>query len=181
MSNIANEHLNINIPYPIEEEEVFANPPENEMSAEKGHDAEITSLFEVARDKLAKVKANSIKQKRQRVADLAKSREGKIPMDSVCMEIINHLRGLVSVTFIRQCLQEKYKQKRRVENAKKKHKQKPEPESKLDEKLATFPLLTLEDDDNKKKAMVAEIVGSGDHTLIDGNDEDSKDEQHLIY
>jgi hypothetical protein len=182
MINIEDEHLDTHNPSLIEEEEeVFVNPTGNGIGAQQGHDAEVTMLFEEARDKLAKVEANAIKQKSQIVADLAKSlEEKKIPLDTICMEIINQLRGQVSATFIRQYLQEKYKQKTRVENAKKKQKQKPGIESKTDEKLATVTLLNKEDNDNKKKVMVAEIGGSGP-TLIHEDDEDSEDEQAPMY
>jgi hypothetical protein len=38
--------------------------------------------------------------------------------DSICIESVTRLRGKVSSRFICECLDEKYKQKYRVENAK---------------------------------------------------------------
>jgi hypothetical protein len=50
---------------------------------------------------------------------LAKDLEGKIPTDTISVEIVNQLRGRVSQQFIHNCLEMKYKQKHRIENAKK--------------------------------------------------------------
>ena len=65
------------------------------------------------------------KAKREIVQSLAKNLEAKVPQNSICIEIVTQLRGRVFSRFICECLDEKYKQKYRVENAKKEknHKQ----------------------------------------------------------
>jgi len=50
---------------------------------------------------------------------LAKDLEGKVPTDTISIEIVNQLRGRVSERFVHICLDNKYKQKYRAENAKK--------------------------------------------------------------
>ncbi len=55
MKNFEEESGIANNPSSIEEDNVPANPPENVKSAEEKHDAEITRLFDDARDKLEKV------------------------------------------------------------------------------------------------------------------------------
>ncbi len=152
------------------DDDVFANPVEHKMGAEEGHDAEVTRLFVDARDKLEKVEANAIKQKKQIVVDLAKSLEGKIPMDSICMEIINQLRGQVSASFIRQCLDEKYKQKTRVDNARK---QQQKQKVQQDEKLATVTSLNQEDAEDKKEVIVVDVDGR----MSVQEEDESNDEQ----
>jgi len=80
---------------------------------------EISLCFKVAIEKLEKVDAYAKKEKTQIVQDLAKALEGKIPTDRICIEITDRLRNKVSERLIHSCLDEKYKQKRRVENARK--------------------------------------------------------------
>jgi hypothetical protein len=89
----------------------------------ENHDKEISRLFDEARSHLEKIDNNSKQQKKQVIKDLAKSLEEKIQTDIICIEITNQLRGQVSDSFIRQSLDEKYKQKSRVENARKQEKQ----------------------------------------------------------
>jgi hypothetical protein len=55
----------------------------------------------------------------------------KIRTDTICVEIVNQLRGQVSDRFIRECLDEKYKQKVRVENARKQQSKKDKETDKL--------------------------------------------------
>jgi hypothetical protein len=93
------------------------------LTIEANGDDEIFRIFEEARNNLTKVEAESSLKKKQIVVNLAKEIEGKIPMDTICIEIVNQLRGKVSERFIRECLDEKYKQKTRVNNAKKQMKQ----------------------------------------------------------
>lgn len=99
---------------------------------------EVSLLVEDAIGKLDKVDAQAKDQKRQIVVDLAKSLEGKIPTDTICMNMVDQLHGRVSERFIRECLEEKYKQKIRVDNARK---QKRQPESIVDNNLAVIPPL----------------------------------------
>jgi hypothetical protein len=85
-------------------------------------DEEILWLFDDARTKLEKIEGNSKQQKKQVIKDLAKSLEDKIRTDTICIEITNQLRGQISESFVRQSLDDKYKQSHRVENAKKQNK-----------------------------------------------------------
>jgi hypothetical protein len=80
---------------------------------------EISLLFEAAIAKLDRLQVQTNKAKREIVQSLAKDLEGKVPQESICIEIVTQLRGRVSSRFIWECLDEKYKQKYRVENAKK--------------------------------------------------------------
>lgn len=80
---------------------------------------EISLLFEAAKAKLDTLQVQTNKAKREIVQSLAKDLEGKVPQDSVCIEIVTQLSGRVSSRFICECLDEKHKQKHRVENAKK--------------------------------------------------------------
>ncbi len=115
------------------------------------HDEQVTLLFEDARNKLHKVVANSDQQKKKIVEELAKNLEGKIPTDTISMEIVNQLRGQVSEGFVRECLDEKYKQKRRVQNARK---QKRQLESKVNDKLAQVTTLNQDDEEEEKKELI---------------------------
>jgi hypothetical protein len=53
---------------------------------------------------------------------LARDLEGKIPTDEISSEIIHQLHGRVSQRLIHDCLDEKYKKKHRIENARKQKK-----------------------------------------------------------
>ncbi|MFZ0513956.1 MAG: hypothetical protein WAM14_20280 [Candidatus Nitrosopolaris sp.] len=58
------------------------------------------------------------KEKTQIVQDLAKAIEGKIPTDRIAIEIVHQLWGKISERLIHDCLDEKYKEKHRVEDRK---------------------------------------------------------------
>lgn len=64
------------------------------MEPDKDLDKVISLLFEDARNKLEMAEKESEEQlkkkKKQIVADLAKSLEDKIPIDTICIEIVNH-------------------------------------------------------------------------------------------
>lgn len=83
------------------------------------HEEEISLLFENARIKIDEIDKQAKKEKKNIVKDLARDLERKIRPETICIEIINQLRGRVSERFIRECLEDKYKQQFRVENAKK--------------------------------------------------------------
>ncbi len=133
---------------------------------------EISLLVEDAIGKLEKVDAQAEGQKKQIVVDLAKSLEGKIPTDTIFMEIVDKLHGRVSPRFIRECLEEKYKQKARVDNARKQNRQ---PQCKIDNKLAALPPLNA-------------VVGTEGITILDadnlmplsGNNADNKSSATVI-
>jgi hypothetical protein len=91
---------------------------------------------------------------------LAKNLEGKIPTDTISIEIINQLRGQVSERFIRECLDEKYKQKVRVENARKqKYQIRQEEEDKASGKLAAVTPLNQDEEDENKKVIILDTDG----------------------
>lgn len=136
--------------------------------SKKVYKDEVSLLVEDAIGKLDKVDAQAKDQKRQIVIDLAISLEGKIPTDTICMNIVDQLHGRVSERFIRECLEEKYKQKARVDNARK---QKRQTESKIDNKLAALPPLNavVETDE----ITILELDGPMPHSNYDDGDKKS--------
>lgn len=111
-------------------------------------DKELTKLFQEARDVLEKLDANIKREKKQIVVQLAKSLEGLIQIDTICIEIVTQLRGQVSERFIRECLDERYKQKIRIQNARK-QKRKNQLNDKEDFELAELTPLSYENDNSK--------------------------------
>jgi len=111
----------------------------------KDQNAEITLLFEDARDKLDKADKEAGKKKKEIVVELAKNLEGKIPTDTICMKIVERLDGIVSDSLIRDCLCEKYKQEYRRRNAKKQKKK-----HNKEITLAPLPVLNEEEDEEKE-------------------------------
>jgi hypothetical protein len=87
------------------------------ISQREANEQEISLCFQAAIEKLKKVDAYAKKEKTQIVQDLAKNLEGKIPTDRIANEIVHQLHGKASPRLIRRCLDVKYKEKRRVENA----------------------------------------------------------------
>jgi hypothetical protein len=157
---------------------------ENGIINEENSDAEISSLFQDAIVKLEKIKANANQQKKQIVVELAKDLEGKIPTDTICMEIVTQLRGQVSERFVRECLDEKYKQKPRVENARKQKKKQNYGEDKeedIDELAAVAPLnQELENDkiilvEASGQSLVQRDGDSNDKRVLDTNDDSTED------
>lgn len=71
----------------------------------------------------SQIEAEAKKAKSQIVQELARDLVGKIPTDEISSEIIHQLHGRVSQRLIHDCLDEKYKKKHRVENARKKKNQ----------------------------------------------------------
>jgi len=86
---------------------------------EEKFEAETSLLFEDAIEKIEKVDIQANESKKQIIINLAKNLEGRIPTDTISMEIVKQLYGRVSKRFIHQCLDIKYKQKVRVYNARK--------------------------------------------------------------
>jgi hypothetical protein len=120
---------------------------------------EIDFLFDDARKKLAKVDENANELKKDIVKNLAKKLEEKIRLDTICIEIVTQLQGQVSGRFIRECLPEKYKQKSRIENAKKQKKQKQEENNNL---AAVTPL-------DDKEVIIVDAEG---RTFLQGEEDD---------
>lgn len=98
---------------------------------DENHDEKINKLFNDARDELQKVDFDANETKKQIITKLAKDLEGKIPEETISVEIVSQLHDQISERFIRECLPEKYKQKYRVKNAKKQKKKSKQEESKL--------------------------------------------------
>ncbi|MER5174860.1 MAG: hypothetical protein ABJB76_03815 [Candidatus Nitrosocosmicus sp.] len=127
-------------------------------------DAEISFIFEDARNEIDQVKVQAKDQKKKIIIKTAKRLEGKIPTATISMEIVIQLRGKVSERFIRECLDEKYKQKSRVDNAKKqqKHHQQRQKELKLAVVTPLNPEIQKEEkveDDENKQVIILEANG----------------------
>ena len=151
---------------------------------------EIDYLFEEARQELAKVDENAKELKKDIVNKLAKKLEEKIRIDTICIEIVTQLHGDVSERFIRECLPEKYKQKHKVENAKKqKRKQREEynnlaAETPLDNKEVIIvdadgrtSLFQEEEDEQPSKTATDEHLNDKTFTQSSSNTQHLKQEQ----
>ena len=101
---------------------------------------------------------------------MAKDLEGKVPTHTISIEIVNQLRGRVSERFIHECLDDKYKQKYRAENAKKRR-NKEEEKGNQEKNLAAVALLNRE---TKRKIMII-IDKQGRLEVVD--DEKSQNQQ----
>ena len=140
----------------------------------------VLSLCDEARAKLKEVKRdlkykiNSAKheassKKKNIVLNFAKDLENKIRMDIISATIVKQLEDLVSESFIHECLDEKYKQKHKVENAKqqKKKKQLEKEGSNLD----PLPALNQqehkeEEEEEKQKDKVPVMVGADGQSYV---------------
>jgi hypothetical protein len=89
------------------------------ISQPEANEQEISLWVQVAIERLEKVDSDAKEKKTQIVKDLAKNLEGKIPTDRIANEIVHQLHGKVSERLIHSCLEKKYKEKYRVENAQK--------------------------------------------------------------
>ncbi len=79
----------------------------------------IAKLKAEAKKAKSKIKTETKKAKSQTVQEYSVDLMGKIPNDEICSEITRRLDGRVSPRLIRDCLDEKFKKKHRVENARK--------------------------------------------------------------
>jgi len=121
---------------------------------------EISLLFENARINLNKIDDQAKNKKKNIVKDLARDLEGKIPIETICIEIVNQLRSKVSERFIRECLEDRYKQQDKAENAKKqkeRHKSKESYES----VAAHTPLKQEEKYTENNKEIIIVAAGHG--------------------
>lgn len=84
---------------------------------EETTDREITVLCQEAIEQIKKVDTDSDYKKKEIVRKLATDLEGKIQTETICIEVITQLRGHVSESFIRKCLDKKYKDTRHRLNA----------------------------------------------------------------
>jgi hypothetical protein len=135
----------------------------------KEKDTETSLLFEDAIEKLDKIDVQANDSKKQIIINLAKNLEGKIPTDIISMEITDQLRGRVSPSLIRECLDEKYKVKFRVENAKK---QKPRSQR----ELSLAPVVALNQQKELEEVTEQETIEKVD-TIVDAGDKISIEEE----
>ena len=84
-------------------------------------------------------RSSSKKRRSRSLLIWLKALREEVTTDTISVEIVNQLRGQISERFIRECLHEKYKQKVRVDNARK-QKQGPKKDKEID-KLAVLPPL----------------------------------------
>ncbi|MFZ0510892.1 MAG: hypothetical protein WAM14_04730 [Candidatus Nitrosopolaris sp.] len=119
-------------------------------------DEEISMCIKAAIEKIDRVEEDAEKKKTEIVQDLAKDLEGKIATDSISNEIVHQLRCKISETLIRRCLDEKYKEKHRVANARK---QKKKDESTKD-LAASVPLNNGDIDPQEKKKIIIDTSGN---------------------
>lgn len=117
---------------------------------------ELSKLFQNARDVMEKLEASVKRDKKQIVVKLARNLKSWIQIDTICIEIVTHLRGQVSERFIRHCLDERYKQKVRIENARKQKRQNSLNHNK-DGKLAE--LVPLNHENGNSKVTLIETSG----------------------
>jgi hypothetical protein len=122
----------------------------------KSTEQEISLLFQAAIVKLDKIEAHAKKDKTQVIQDLARGLEGKIPTDTIALEIVHQLRGRISERMIHDCLDEKYKQKHRVENARK---QKGNKKGDNENLAAPVPLNRSDDTDQKNNEVLIDTSG----------------------
>lgn len=112
-----------------------------------------------------RIQRDARNKKKDIIKRLAKNLEGKIGTDLICIEITKKLTGIVSERFVRKCLEEKYKQSYRTENARK-QKEKQHNTSSL---AALVPLKSNPDNSTKKKSTnipkVSDAHGSDKATL----------------
>jgi hypothetical protein len=130
---------------------------------------ELSAFFEEAKSKLDSIDIRAKNEKKQVIVQLAKDLEGKVPTDTISIEIVNQLSGRVSERFIHECLDDKYKQKYRAENAKKRRNK--EEKGNQEKNLAAVTLLNRE---AKRKVMII-IDKRGRMEVID--DEKSQNQQ----
>ena len=147
---------------------------------------EIAFLFRMATDKLDQVEANAEKEKQQIVRDLARELERFRPIDRIASEIVEELREKVSKSVIYAALDERYKTSYRVQNARKRKKQKEDktgslaPTSELKplvvdtsgystQQLVSEPYSSDDGDDNKDSKRVNINVGSSNGGNTDTN------------
>jgi hypothetical protein len=144
----------------------------NNVSQQKNWqiEEELSAVFEEAKSKLDSINIRAKNEKKQVIVQLAKDLEGKVPTHTISIEIVNQLRGRVSERFIHECLDDKYKQKYRAENAKKRR-NKEEEKGNQEKNLAALPLLNRE---TKRKIMII-IDKQGRLEVVD--DEKSQNQQ----
>jgi hypothetical protein len=134
------------------------------------HEDEISQLFKNAIIKIDERDKQAKKEKKNIVKDLARDLEGKIRLETICIEIVNQLRGRVSERFIRECLEDKYKQQFTAENAKRQKIH--DKAEKGNENLAALaPLKKQQQEEHVKRTEQIISVQSGQAGAIEGIEE----------
>jgi hypothetical protein len=123
---------------------------------------QLCAVFEEAKSKLDNIDTRAMNEKKQVIIQLAKDLEGKVPTDTISIGIVNQLRGRVSERFVHLCLDNKYKQKYRAENAKKRKSK--EQEKGNEENLAALLLLNHE---TKRRVIVIDSEGRSEVEDVD--------------
>src|SRR5689334_12373266 len=103
-------------------DEIIGNSIVDEKVSGVISDREVSAIFQWSRSEIDRVTSFAHGRKQKIIKETAVKLEGKIPSDTIAMEIVIQLRDIVSVRLIRECLDDKYKQKYRSENAKKQKK-----------------------------------------------------------
>lgn len=80
---------------------------------------EIESVGAWAITEITKVDEEADASKKAVIQEAARRLEAKIPNDRIALELVKQLSGVVSERYIRNCLDEKYKQRHRIDNGKK--------------------------------------------------------------
>ncbi len=137
-------------------------------------------MFEEARRRIERIKVNTEQQKKQVVKELAKSLEEKIPTDTICIEITNQLRCKVSESFVRQCVEDKYKQSYRVKNAKKQKKGQMEQTAAYNDKILV-PLPPLNQEVENDEVIVVEANGQALIQRDRDNDDDNNTTEDMAF
>lgn len=155
----------------------------NDQQTSSSLDTEIRTLCRNAIDQPKKVDTNSNRQKKQIITELARRLEEKvIPINTICIEIVNQLRGFVSESFVRKCLDQKYKDPRRSQNAKQQNKvhltkPKTDPKSKLDslKKIdKEYPEAIISDNSDDIDDLA--LLGTLDQEIVKEEEEDQLQE-----
>jgi hypothetical protein len=143
------------------------------ISQPEANEQEISLCFKTAIEKLDRVDANAEKEKTQIVKDLAKTLEGKIPTDRIANEIVHQLHGKVSPRTIRNCLDEKYKERHRVANARKQKRK-----ESTEDLAATVPLNSGETNQQEEKKVAIDTMGN---EIVEQENPNTKEESMLSH
>jgi len=123
-----------------------------------GLEEKMALLFENARTELDAIDELAREDKKKVVNNLANSLEGMIRTDTICIEIVNQLRGRVSERFIRECLEDKYKQPQKMLNARKQKKKRLQEQEHNESLAALAPLNQEQEGTTNKEAVITQSI-----------------------
>lgn len=123
-----------------------------------GLEEKMALLFENARIELDAIDELAQEDKKKVVKDLAKCLEGMIRTDTICVEIVNQLRGKVSERFIRECLEDKYKQQQKMQNARMQKKKRLQEQGHNDSLAALTPLNQEQEETENKEIVITQNI-----------------------